>query len=124
MPKNKVDGGGKRFDDGKPRVDLIPPDALLAIGEAFGYGAKKYYDPDIPRPEANWQRGSATSKWVGPLMRHLCKYLMGHDKDEESGLPHLSHVAVNAIFGLTYHLRGIDKMEGMDDLRRDLTEKS
>jgi len=114
-----VDGGGKRFDEGKERVDLIPPDAMMCIGKVMGYGATKYYDSSIPRPEQNWQRGQKLSKVVGPLLRHLYKYLMGYDLDSESGLPHLAHVAANAIFLLTYHLRGIDKMgDGvLDDVR-------
>lgn len=33
---------GLKYDDGKPRLDLIPPDAVMAIGYVMTYGAQKY----------------------------------------------------------------------------------
>ncbi len=33
---------GVRFDDGKPRMDLLPGDALIEIAKVFSWGAKKY----------------------------------------------------------------------------------
>jgi hypothetical protein len=31
-----------KFDNGKPPLGLIPPEALLQISEVFGFGAEKY----------------------------------------------------------------------------------
>lgn len=98
--KIKADGGGKRFDDGKSRVDLIPSDTLLSMGEVYTFGAKKYGD-------RNWERGMSWSKVLGPLLRHTYKFMMGYDRDEESGLLHAQHIAWNGVAILTYVLRGI-----------------
>lgn len=100
----KVDGGGLRYDEGKERVDLLPPDALLELGKVFGAGASKY-------AARNWERGMPWSKVLGPLLRHLFKWMRGEKIDPEDGQLHIAKVAWNAIALLTYELRGI----GIDD---------
>ena len=104
-----ADGQGLRFDEGKSRVDLLPADALMEVGKVNAYGAAKY----APR---NWERGMPWSKVVGPLLRHLFKWMMGENVDSESGQRHIAMVAWNALALLTYELRGI----GTDD--RQLVE--
>lgn len=99
-----ADGGGLRYDEGKERVDLLPPDALLELGKVYGAGAKKY-------AARNWERGLPWSKALGPLMRHLFKWMRGEKIDPEDGQLHIAKVAWNAIALLTYELRGI----GVDD---------
>jgi hypothetical protein len=99
-----VDGGGLRHDAGKPRVDLIPPDTLIAVGYVYSMGSEKY----SPR---NWERGMPYSKMLGPLLRHLYKWMAGSKLDEESGHHHLAHVAFGVLGLLAYELRGI----GRDD---------
>ena len=41
---------GIKHDQGKPRMDLLPMDALLEIAKVFGFGACKYGD-------RNWEKG-------------------------------------------------------------------
>lgn len=106
-PTITADGKGLRFDEGKPRVDLIPGDAMLEIGSVYAYGCKKY-------AVRNWERGMPWSKCLGPLLRHLFKWMMGQKYDngpKGSGEMHIAMVAWNAIALLTYELRGI----GEDD---------
>lgn len=112
----KQDGGGLRFDEGKTRVDLIPADALLEVGKVYLMGSSKY-------AERNWERGMKYSKVLGPLLRHLYKWMMGADRDEESGELHLSHVAFGSLALLSYELRGIGKMNDgkLDDVRGHLS---
>jgi len=81
---------GKHFDDGKPRVDLISPAALIALGNVLGYGAKKYGDK-------NWLGGIAWTKLYGSALRHLIAWRAGTDQDPESGLPHLDHALCNVM---------------------------
>lgn len=100
--KVKVDGGGERKDEGKSRVDLLPPDALIALGEVYAFGCEKY-------AERNWERGMPWSKVLGPMLRHTYKFMMGYDIDKESGLYHAQHIAWNAVALLTYVLRQIGK---------------
>ena len=33
---------GLKYDEGKPMLDLIPPEAIIAIGKVMTYGAMKY----------------------------------------------------------------------------------
>lgn len=100
-----ADGGvGLRFDEGKERVDLLPPDALLELGKVYGAGSVKY-------AARNWEKGMAYHKVLGPLMRHLFKWMRGEKIDPEDGQLHIAKVAWNAIALLTYELRGI----GVDD---------
>lgn len=82
----------------------MPLDALGAVVEVLEMGAKKY----APR---NWERGLSWSQTADSLLRHVTAWYCGEQRDPESGLLHLSHVACNALFLLAHELRGI----GTDD---------
>lgn len=101
----KPDGGGLRYDAGKPRTDLLPPDGLLELAQLYTIGAVKYGD-------RNWERGMPWSKVLGPLLRHLLRWMVGQARDPETGLSHMTHVAWNALALVVYELRGI----GTDDI--------
>lgn len=105
---------GLRYDNGKIRLDLLPPEWEWELGEVLTYGCNKY-------SERNWERGMDYSKVLGPLRRHLSEFQRGHQLDKESGRHHLVHVACNALILLSYELRGI----GNDNLnRRDYVDHS
>lgn len=87
MSKDK----GKRFNEGKPRVDLAPSDAMLHVGKVLAMGAEKYGD-------RNWEQGMAYSKVIASLDRHWAKFKAGADIDQESELHHMDHVLCNALF--------------------------
>lgn len=89
---------GLKYDEGKPMLDLIPPEAIMAIGKVMTYGAMKY-GPN------NWQ-GVEPRRYVAALLRHLMAYQAGEMDDPESGMPHLWHVATNAAFLVTLMDRG------------------
>lgn len=74
----------KKFDDNKPRYDLVPPHALRAAAEVFGFGAGKYGD-------RNWELGLSFGRLKAALNRHLEAFWMGEEIDPESNLPHLGH---------------------------------
>lgn len=97
--------GGLRYDKGKPRVDLLPPDALAELGKVYAEGCKKY-------DERNWERGMPWSKVIRPLLKHLFLFMIGKTWDTEdkgSKQRHIAKVAWNALTLLTYELRGIGK---------------
>lgn len=52
---------GVKYDAGKPRLDLLPPKAVMALGEVMTYGAAKY-------GADNWQ-GVASERYSGRLRR-------------------------------------------------------
>jgi hypothetical protein len=84
---------GKKFDDGKPRYDLIPPAALHEFVEVLTFGAKKYA-PDGWRkvPERRW-------RYFAAAMRHIWAWWRGESRDPESQRHHLAH-ALCCIFFL------------------------
>lgn len=93
---------GYRNDQGKERVDLVPPELVLAIGEVLGQAVETG-----DYPERNWERGMDWSRVYGSLTRHLLKFWLGEDIDPKSGKPHVYHIACNAAFLLTYYVRKI-----------------
>lgn len=87
---------GKKFDDGKPRYDLIPPVVLEQLATVLTFGAKKY-GPN------NWQTvPDAQNRYYSAMMRHVEADRGGEVFDEESGLPHLTH----ALACVTFLLHG------------------
>ena len=93
------DQGGLHFDDGKPRVDLVPPRTIIEVAKVFGYGASKYG----PR---NWERGIAQSRLYGSTLRHLFAWCGGEDIDQESAHLHLAHAAANIMMMIDLSLDG------------------
>lgn len=95
---------GKRFDQGKSRMSLVPFVAIRALGDVYAYGEKKY-------ASWNWIKGMKWSRVSDSMLRHYERFQMGEKRDEESGLLHSAHMAWNAITLLTYELLGV----GEDD---------
>ena len=76
-----------KYDSGKPKIHLVPPEAIIEAAKVFGFGAEKY-------GENNWRQDINTfpvSRHYSSIQRHLMAYHSGEDNDPESGLPHLSH---------------------------------
>lgn len=98
------DNAGLRYDEGKPRYDLIPPEALEALAAHYERGARKY-------AERNWERGMNWCRCFGSLMRHAWAWMRGRDIDPETGSHHMIAVAWNAFALYTYSVRAA----GVDD---------
>lgn len=101
---------GRKDDAAKPRLDLLPFDALDAVGDVLRYGAEKY----APR---NWELGMSWGRLLGAALRHLGAWARGVECDEESGLPHLAHAACCVLMLLALTLRGVGT-----DGRRNFTK--
>ena len=93
---------GIKFDAGKLRMDLLPPEIDNAIARILTDGADKY-------GERNWEHGMAWSRPYAALRRHLIAWWSGEDADQESGHSHLWHVLTNAAFLVAYEQRGLGK---------------
>lgn len=98
---------GLRFDEGKTRLDLLPPEWPWALAEVLTAGIPAH-------GERNWEKGMAWHKVAGPILRHFFKWLAGAKMDPETGCHHLAHVAWNALALMSYEIRGL----GTDDLAR------
>lgn len=96
-----------RHDDGKLRLDLIPPEVLIELARVYTVGSVKYDDH-------NWRKGMAYSRCVGSALRHLIKWQAGIQKDPETDCPHLAHAAWNLLTLLVYELQGL----GEDDRQK------
>lgn len=97
---------GIKFDTGKIRFDLLPPEFLYGTADILTFGASKYGD-------RNWENGMSWSRVFGALMRHLWAWWNPYmsDLDDETGKSHLWHAACCLAFLITYEQRKI----GTDD---------
>lgn len=89
-------GGGKRFNSGKARVELLVPEAMEAEAKVWAMGAEKY-------GEYNWQKGMKWTIVIGCLLRHIFAIMRGEDIDKESGQLHAAHIKCNASMLIYYH---------------------
>lgn len=88
------------------RFDLVPSEAMWALAEVYGRGARKYAD-------RNWEKGYAWGLSVAALERHLHLWKQGESIDEETGCHHLMQVAWHAVALFIFELRKL----GADDVR-------
>ena len=89
-------GTGLRFNEGKPRYDLLHPTSMKGIVSVLSAGAIKY-------AERNWEKGMKWSNVISSLKRHLAAIEVGEDYDKETGLLHIDHLQCNAHFLSAYY---------------------
>lgn len=83
---------GVKYDQDKPRWDLLPMDEVEDVVRILTYGSKKYEDD-------NWMRVRPfRRRYFAAALRHLCKWRSGEITDKESGMPHLAHATCCLIF--------------------------
>ena len=81
-----------KADKGKPQCRLVPPEIIRDIARVREYGVKKYGSAE------NWRKVEV-ERYQDAMYRHLLAYIEDPiGKDEESGLPHLWHLACNVAF--------------------------
>ena len=89
-----------KADLNKPKLSLVPTEIINCVARVREYGNKKYGDPE------NWKTVEK-ERYIDAMFRHLLSYVNDNNsKDEESGLPHLWHIACNVAF-----LCELDKQE-------------
>lgn len=101
--EERIDEPAKRFDAGKSRIDLIPPEFIEALGRHYAVGAAKY-------AERNWEKGMSWSRCYASAMRHLLAFWGGEEIDAETGTPHVIAAAWNlaALHWYGLHRAGTD----------------
>lgn len=81
-----------KADAGKLQLTLVPRQIIRDIAVIRMYGNQKYHDPE------NWRQVSA-ERYRDAAFRHFLAYLDDpNGTDEESGFPHLWHLACNIAF--------------------------
>lgn len=108
--KSFANNTGYKLDEGKVRMELIPPELLYAVGQVLTYGAEKYH-------ERNWEQGMCWGRCFGAMMRHMWSWWGGQgpttksflfeDFDSETKMSHLWHAACCVTFLIAYEERGI-----------------
>lgn len=88
---------GIKYDQDKPMLNLIDPEAIEGLAAVLTFGAQKY-------AADNWRDGISNSRLIASLLRHLFAIMRGEYVDPESGLPHIDHVGCNWMF-LSYNLK-------------------
>lgn len=82
--------GASHKSEGKPAINIIDPGFLIDIAKVMSMGEAKY-------GKANWMGGGSYESWVASALRHIEAFNRGENLDQESGLPHLAHAAVNCL---------------------------
>ena len=100
MTKCENDSNLAKDDSGKRKLSLVPRKIIWDIAAIREYGNAKYGDPN------NWRKVEP-ERYRDAAFRHFLKYLDDPEGvDDESGLPHLWHLACNIAF--------LCEMEGKD----------
>ncbi len=103
-PSNSSDWSkGVKFDQAKPRMDLLDPEFLEHVAQVLTFGAEKY-------AAHNWRNGINFSRLIAASYRHLGAINRGEDIDPESGLPHSAHLGCCIMFldWMATHRRDLD----------------
>jgi hypothetical protein len=87
-----------KYDNSKPRMDLVDPLAMEGLAQVLSFGANKY-------AANNWRNGLAYSRVMAALLRHASAIQRGEDIDPESGLPHIDHLGCCWMFLSNYSKR-------------------
>ena len=99
-----------KADAGKLLLTMVPRGIIRAIAAVRQYGNEKYGDPE------NW-RTVEPQRYRDAAFRHFLAYLDDPaGVDEESGLPHLWHLACNIAF--------LVEMDGEKDFQKDYQKMS
>ncbi len=89
---NQMMNQAAKADAGKPKLTLVPRQIIKDIAVIREYGTEKYKNPD------NW-KSVEKERYQDAAYRHWLAYLDNPaGVDEESGLPHLAHLACNIAF--------------------------
>ena len=110
---------GVKLDNEKPRMDLVLGEftrALEEVGKVGTFGANKYTDK-------GWvEVNNGIERYLSAMLRHYMKFRRGKQKDEESGLSHLSHMVWNALAVLELYKRNEEAIKDtMDEVLEEYT---
>jgi len=92
---------GRKFDQDKPHMALLPPYALEAVARVLTYGAQKY-------ERDNWKYvPDGDYRYKNAAFRHFNEILKGNLVDEETGEHHFAHAICCMMFVLDAYESGI-----------------
>jgi len=109
---------GKKYDGGKPRMDLLPPNAIMEVAKVLSFGAEKY------APE-NWRKlEDLQNRYTGASLRHVFAHMDKERLDKETHLSHLAHAICCLLFKLEIELEETSEEERLRGSERDECSES
>lgn len=81
-------------DSNKPRLSLIPKEALWAMGGALTFGETHY-------GSHNWREGIKLSILLDAALRHINEFAAGEDIDQKSQNHHLGNAMANLAMAIS-----------------------
>jgi hypothetical protein len=96
-------------DKMRPRMELLPMDALIAVSYIQSFGAVKH-GPNSWKTQENGE-----AFFLGAALRHISKYSMG-DIYDESGMLNLAHACCDLLYSLSFELQKNNLHKEGDDL--------
>jgi len=103
---------GRKYDGGKPKYGLLPPNGIKEVVEILTYGAEKY-DP------GNWMLVPQFDfRYTNAMQRHFSEWRMGNKLDDETGKHHLAHAICCLLFLLERDI--MSESEWRDYVKREL----
>ena len=83
---------GKKLNQNKPRMSLLPKGSLNAVIRVLEFGASKYQAD-------NWKHvPEAKTRYYDAMQRHIDAWWQGEQKDPETGEHHLAHAICCGMF--------------------------
>ena len=112
---NIMTASGIKYDGEKPKMNLLPPKAIVEISKVLTFGAEKY-------DAENWRKlDDLQNRYTAGALRHIFAHMDGEQLDPETGLSHMAHALCCLLFKLEIELEDGESKE--EELREtDTTE--
>ena len=106
---------GIKYDSAKPKMNLLPPKAIVEVAKVLTFGAQKY-------DAENWRKlDDLQNRYTAGALRHIFAHMDGEKLDPETGLSHMAHALCCLLFKLEIELE--DGESKKEELREtDTTE--
>ena len=106
---------GIKYDSAKPRMNLLPPKAIIEVSKVLTFGAEKY-------DAENWRKlDDLQNRYTAGALRHIFAHMDGEQLDPETNLSHLAHALCCLLFKLEIELENA-KIEEEKPREADTTE--
>ena len=106
---------GIKYDSAKPRMNLLPPKAIMEVAKVLTFGAEKY-------DAENWRKlDDLQNRYTAGALRHIFAHMDGEKDDPESNISHLAHALCCLLYKLEIELENA-KIEEEKPREADTTE--
>ena len=96
---------GIKYDSEKPKMNLLPPKAIVEISKVLTFGAAKY-------DAENWRKlDDLQNRYTAGALRHIFAHMDGEELDPETNLSHLAHAMCCLLFKLEIELENAQSEE-------------